>query len=219
MTERPTRSAAPSGRSCRPDERSAAAASGGSIHMRSCTVKGGALELAGLACGSGGGTGGVSELVSATKSSSCDDERCGGRGAAGWGRGGEGLAGGGGGGGGSSCAGVVQRGASTLKATQRCAFCPSTSTSGGSLCGGLGRRAAPPSSATCAGVGAVAGLSTPGSRRAAQPPAPPVLLIRPERRGGSAPVSAWRGSRCCHLPRHDGRRRRAARGGEGGRGR
>ena len=56
-------------------------------------MKGGALELAGLACGSGGGTGGVSELVSATKSSSCDDERCGGRGAAGWGRGGEGLAG------------------------------------------------------------------------------------------------------------------------------
>ena len=58
-------------------------------------MKGGAFELAGLVCGVGGGTGGVSELVSATKSSSCDEER--------------------------------------LKATQRCAFCPSTSTSGGSL--------------------------------------------------------------------------------------
>ena len=103
-----------------------------------------------------------------------------------------------------------------MKATQRCAFCPSTSTSGGSLCGGLGRRAAPPSSATGAGAGAVAGLSTPGIRWAAQPPAP-ALLRRPERRGGSAAVSAWRGSRCCHLPRHDGRRRRAARGCEGAR--
>jgi hypothetical protein len=75
-------------------------------------VKGGALELAGLACGSGGGTGGVSELVSATKSSSCDDERCGGRGAAGWGRGGEGLAGERRGGGGEL---VCRRGAAWCK--------------------------------------------------------------------------------------------------------
>ena len=134
--------------------------------MRSCTVKGGAFELAGLVCGVGGGTGGVSELVSATKSSSCDEER--------------------------------------LKATQRCAFCPSTSTSGGSLCGGLGRRAAPPSSAAVAGAGAgvgagaVAGRSTPGIKRAAQLPAPAPLRRPESSSGGSAAVSAWRCCRCCH---------------------
>ena len=82
-------------------------------------MKGGAFELAGLVCGVGGGTGGASELVSATKSSSCDEER--------------------------------------LKATQARVL-PVNQHLRRLACGGLGRRAAPPSSAAVAGAGAGVGV-------------------------------------------------------------
>ena len=54
---------------------SGASMDSGSIHIHSCTVKGGACGGSGDACT--GGRGGASVFVSATKSSSCVADRCG----------------------------------------------------------------------------------------------------------------------------------------------